>query len=308
MRQARVITIGSRGSRLALCQTQQIVRRLQDLHPQFRFVIKQITTQGDELRDTPLSSFGGKEVFVKELEVALLAGEIDLAVHSFKDLPLDLPQGLEIASVTRRENAQDVLISAKADSMSQLPTGASIGTGSLRRAAQLKAFRPDLDVGDIRGNIGTRLRKVSSGQFDGIILAAAGLIRLGWEDQITEYLPIDTCLPAVGQGALAIEVREGDGEIKQLVSFLNHELTRQAIAAEQAFLRFLGGSCHTPIAALGRINIGTLELDGMVATPDGGKLLRAKVKGSAELPEAAGILLGEKLTALGAREILGGAS
>jgi len=301
MRSARVVTVGSRGSLLAFCQTQQIVRRLQDLHPQCKFVIKQITTQGDELKDIPLSSFGGKEVFVKELEVALLAGEIDLAVHSFKDLPLNLPQGLEIASVTRRENAQDVLISAKADSLSQLPPGASIGTSSLRRAAQIKAFRPDFDIRDIRGNIDTRLRKVSGGHFDGIILAAAGLIRLGWESRITEYLPLDICLPAVGQGALAIEVREGDGEIKQLVSFLNHELTRQAIAAEQAFLGLLGGGCRTPIAAFAQISNGTLELDGMVATPDGGKLLRARMAGSPELPEAAGILLGEKLVALGAR-------
>jgi len=306
MRQTRVITIGSRGSRLALCQTQHITNRLQDSHPQSKFVIKQIRTKGDELKETPLSRFGGKEVFVKELEVALLAGEIDLAVHSFKDLSLQLPQGLEIAVVSQREDARDVLVSVKANSLSQLSPGASIGTSSLRRAAQIKAFRPDLDVGDIRGNIDTRLRKVSSGQFDGIILAAAALIRLGWADQITEYLPMDICLPAVGQGALAIEVREGDEEIKQLVSFLNHEPSREAIAAEQAFLRFLGGGCHTSIAAFGQINSGVLELDGMVSTPDGGKLLRAKVKGGAELPEEVGSLLGEKLIALGAKEILGG--
>lgn len=306
MREAKVITVGSRGSRLALCQTQHIVSRLQNFYPQFRFVIKRIRTKGDELKETPLSRFGGKEVFVKELEVALLAGEIDLAVHSFKDLSLQLPQGLEIAAVSEREDARDVLVSMKANSLSQLSPGASIGTSSLRRAAQIKAFRPDLDVGDIRGNIDTRLRKVSSGQFHGIILAAAGLIRLGWEDQITEYLPMDICLPAVGQGALAIEVREGDEEIKQLVSFLNHEPSREAIAAEQTFLRFLGGGCHTPVAAFGQINSGVLELEGMVSTPDGGKLLRAKVKGSAELPEEVGTLLGEKLVALGAREILGG--
>ena len=305
MRPTRVIIVGSRGSRLALCQTQHIVNRLQKFHPQFRFVIKRIRTKGDELKGTPLSRFGGKEVFVKELEAALLAGETDLAVHSFKDLPLKLSRGLEIAAVTHREDARDVLVS-KANSLSQLPLGASIGTSSLRRATQVKAFRPDLDVRDIRGNIDTRLRKLSNGQFDGIILAAAGLIRLGWEDQITEYLPMDICLPAVGQGALAIEVREGDEEIKQLVSFLNHELTRQTIAAEQAFLHFLGGGCHTPIAAFGQIDSRVLELEGMVSTPDGGKLLRAKIKGSAELPEETGILLGEKLVALGAREILGG--
>jgi len=194
----------------------------------------------------------------------------------------------------------------KANSLSQLPRGASIGTGSLRRAAQLKSFRPDIDVRDIRGNIDTRLRKVSSGQFDGIILAAAGLIRLGWEEQITDYLSMDICLPAVAQGALAIEVREEDEEIKRLVSFLNHKATRQAITAEQVFLRCLGGGCHTPIAAFGQINSGVLELEGMVSTPDGGKLLRMRVKGSAELPEEVGSLLGEKLVALGAREILGG--
>jgi len=306
MRQTRVIIIGSRGSQLALCQTQHIVNRLQDLHPQFRFVIKRIRTKGDEHSSQPSFYFEEKGEFVMELEEALLSGEINLAVHSFKDLPLDSPEGLEIAAVNQREDARDVLVSMKANSLSQLPRGASIGTGSLRRAAQIKAFRPDLDVVDIRGNLDTRLRKVSSGQFDGIILAAAGLIRLGWEEQITEYLSMDICLPAVAQGALAIEAREGDEEIKRLVSVLNHEPTRQATTAEQAFLRCLGGGCRTPIAAFGQINGGTLELEGMVSTPDGGKLLRARVKGSAELPEEVGSLLGEKLVARGGREILGG--
>ncbi len=306
MRQTRVIIIGSRGSQLALCQTQDIANRLQNLHPQLSFVIKRIRTRGDELSSEPSFCFEGKGEFVRELEAALLAREINLAVHSFKDLPLELPEGLEIAAVNQREDARDVLVSMKANSLSQLPHGASIGTGSPRRAAQIKVFRPDLDVVDIRGNLDTRLRKVSSGQFDGIILAAAGLIRLGWEEQITEYLPMDICLPAVAQGALAIEVREGDEEIKRLVSVLNHEPTRQATTAEQVFLRFLGGGCRTPIAAFGQISSGTLELEGMVSTPDGSKLLRARVEGSAELPEEVGSLLGEKLVALGGREILGG--
>lgn len=306
MRQTKVIIIGSRGSQLALCQTQHIFNRLQAFHPQLRFVIKRIRTKGDELAREPSSRFEGKWDFVRELEAALLAGEIDLAVHSFKDLPVNLPQGLEIASVSQREDARDVMVSMKANSLSQLPRGASIGTSSLRRTAQLKFFRPDLDIRDIRGNIDTRLRKVSSGQFDGIILAAAGLIRLGWEEQITDYLSMDICLPAVAQGALAIEVREEEEEIKRLVSFLNHKATRQAITAEQVFLRCLGGGCHTPIAAFGQINGGVLELEGMVSTPDGGKLLRMRVKGSAEIPEEVGSLLGEKLIALGAREILGG--
>lgn len=306
MRQTRVIIIGSRGSQLALCQTQHIVNRLQDLHPQFRFVIKRIRTKGDEHSSEPSFCFEEKGEFVRELEEALLAGEINLAVHSFKDLPLELPEGLEIAAVNQREDARDVLVSMKANSLSQLPRGASIGTSSPRRAAQIKAFRPDLDVVDIRGNLDTRLRKVSSGQFDGIILAAAGLIRLGWEERVTEYLSMDICLPAVAQGALAIEVREGDEEIKRLVSVLNHEPTRQATTAEQVFLRCLGGGCRTPIAAFGQINSGTLQLEGMVSTPDGGKLLRAKVEGSAELPEEVGSLLGEKLIARGGREILGG--
>ena len=307
MKQPRVIIIGSRGSQLALCQTQHIVNRLQDLHPEFRFVIKQIRTKGDEHSSQPSFCFEEKGEFVMELEAALLAREINLAVHSFKDLPLELPKGLEIAAVNQREDARDVLVSMKANSLSQLPHGASIGTGSPRRAAQIKAFRPDLDVVDIRGNLDTRLRKVSSGQFDGIILAAAGLIRLDWAERITEYLSMDICLPAVAQGALAIEVRKGDKEIKRLVSVLNHEPTRQATTAEQAFLHFLGGGCRTPIAAFGQINSGILELEGMVSTPDGSKLLRARVKGSAELPEKVGSLLGEKLVALGGREILGGA-
>jgi len=257
MRQTRVITIGSRGSQLALCQTQHIVNRLQDLHPQFRFVIKRIRTKGDEHSSQPSFYFEEKGEFVMELEEALLSGEINLAVHSFKDLPLDSPEGLEIAAVNQREDARDVLVSMKANSLSQLPRGASIGTGSLRRAAQIKAFRPDLDVVDIRGNLDTRLRKVSSGQFDGIILAAAGLIRLGWEERITEYLSMDICLPAVAQGALAIEVREGDKEIKRLVSVLNHEPTRQATTAEQAFLRCLAVAAALPLLPLAK---STVEL------------------------------------------------
>lgn len=308
MRQPRVIIIGSRGSQLALCQTQHIANRLQELHPQFRFAIKRVRTKGDELSNNPSFCFEGKGEFVRELEAALLAGEINLAVHSFKDLPLDLPEGLEIAAVNQREDARDVLVSMKANSLSQLPPGARIGTGSPRRAAQIKVFRPDLDVGDIRGNIDTRLHKVYSGQFDGIILAAAGLIRLGWEERITEYLSMDICLPAVAQGALAVEIREGDKEIKRLVSVLNHKPTMQATTAEQVFLRFLGGGCRTPIAAFGQINSGTLELEGMVSTPDGSKLLRAGVKGNAELPQEVGSLLGEKLVSLGGREILGGAT
>jgi len=306
MRPTGVIIIGSRGSQLALCQTQHIVNRLQDLYPQFTFVIKRIRTKGDEHSSKPSFGFEEKGEFVRELEEALLAGEINLAVHSFKDLPFDHPEGLEIAAVNQREDARDVMVSMKANSLSQLPRGASIGTSSPRRAAQIKAFRPDLDVVDIRGNIDTRLRKVSSGQFDGIILAAAGLIRLGWEARITEYISMDICLPAVAQGALAIETREKDEEIKRLVSVLNHEPTRQATTAEQVFLHCLGGGCRTPIAAFGQINGETLELEGMVSTPDGGKLLRAGAKGSAELPQEVGNLLGEKLIARGGREILGG--
>jgi hydroxymethylbilane synthase len=267
------------------------------------FRVKKIKTEGDK----SAASFSlGKGMFVKELEMALATEEIDMAVHSFKDVPTPLFSGLTIAAVSQREDARDVLVLGRASSLDELPHGARLGTGSPRRAAQAKAIRPDLTILDIRGNVGTRLEKLRQGYFDGIILAAAGIIRLSLESYITQFLPLNTFLPAPGQGALAVEVRKEDEEIKRLLSPLNHEPTAKAIWAERAFLQFLGGGCHAPIAALGEADDGILKLQGMVATPDGKRLLQLSIEGDARIPEEIGKLLGEKLLEMGAREILDG--
>jgi len=300
----RLITIGTRGSLLALRQTQQVAGQLALVYPQHHFVIKQIKTRGDKAEHLSLSQLEARGMFVKELEISLLGGEIDLAVHSLKDLPLQLSPGLEVAVVSQREDARDVLISRGDRLLADLPEGALLGTSSPRRIAQIKAFRPDLVFGDIRGNVETRLNKVSRGEFDGVILAACGLLRLGWGDKVSQYLSWDICLPQVGQGALAIEVRQEDEEIKQIVLPLDHLPTRQAVTAERALLHSLGGGCHVPIAALGQVDDNTLKLTGMVGSLSGDKLLRAEVAGDVANPEEVGTLLAQKLIAHGAREIL----
>ena len=297
------IALGTRGSRLALLQTQYIANELKRLYPFLSFKVEKIRTEGD--KPSPSVSLG-KGMFVKELEVALVKGKIDMAVHSFKDVPTSLLSGLTIAAVSQREDPRDVLVSRKADSLDMLPHGARMGTGSPRRAAQIKAIRPDLSILDIRGNVNTRLEKLRQGYFDGIIMAAAGMIRLSLDKHITQYLPLHTFLPCPGQGALAVEVRKKDEEMKGLLSSLNHEPTAKAIMAERTFLRVLGGGCRTPIAALGKVEGSVLRLTGMVAAPDGGRLLRADMEGDAGDPEKVGTLLGQKLLEMGAKEILDG--
>jgi hydroxymethylbilane synthase len=299
----RNITLGTRGSKLALLQAQYILGELKHFYPSLDFEVKPIRVKGD--RPSALSSWG-KGMFVKELEVVLLKGEIDMAVHSFKDLPTSLPSGLEIAAVSQREDARDVLVLGRASSLDELPHGARLGTGSPRRAAQAKAIRPDLTILDIRGNVNTRLEKLRQGYFDGIIMAAAGMIRLSLANHITQYLPLHTFLPCPGQGALAVEVRKEDEEIKRLLPPLNHEPTAKAIMAERTFLRVLGGGCRTPIAALGKVDNSVLRLTGMVAALDGKRLLRADMEGDAGDPEKVGMLLGQKLLEMGAKEILDG--
>lgn len=300
----KVVTVGSRGSLLALRQTELVVDKLRRTHPDCLFVIQKIKTKGDQDPDVPLTKFAGKGVFIAELEAALLDGKIDLAVHSFKDLPTQLSPGLRIAAVIERDDPRDVLISASSCPLSQLPQRARLGTGSPRRAVQLKALRPDLEFCHIRGNIDTRCRKLVAQGFDGIILAAAGLIRLGWQDRITEYLSPEICLPAVGQGALAVEVREGDTRIGQLVAAIDHPFTRRAVVAERSFLQGVGGGCHAPIAALGRVVGNILELEGLVASVGGEVVLRGREEGLADNPEEVGKKLAVKLLGMGAREIL----
>lgn len=299
----RKITIGSRGSKLAAVQAELVLAKLREAVPGLEASIVKITTRGDRDDDTPLDNFAQQGIFVKELEKALIDGRIDLAVHSLKDLPTEIPAVLSLAAVTARIDPRDVLVS-RARKLAELATGSKIGTGSLRRSIQLLALRNDLEISGIRGNIDTRLRKVSDGEIDGAIVAAAALIRLGWEDRITEYLPVEHFMPAVGQGALGIEIRSKDEGITSLVSSVNHKPTWRCITAERTFLQSLGGGCRAPIAALGIVSDGVLKLSGMVASADAGQILHATVEGDAQAPEQVGKCLAKKIAEMGALDLI----
>lgn len=299
----RKITIGTRGSKLAVIQAQWVLTNLREAAPGLEASLVKITTRGDRDRGTALDKFAGQGVFVKELEKALIDGEIDLAVHSLKDVPTEIPYGLFLAAATARLDPRDVLIS-RAGKLAGLAPDSKIGTGSLRRSVQLSALRPDLEICEIRGNIDTRLRKVSEGEVDGIIVAAAALIRLGWQDKITEYLPIEYFTPAVGQGALGIEIRSEDEVTASLASAINHEPTWQSVTAERTFLRALGGGCRAPIAALGIVSDGVLKLSGMVASVYGDHILRATEEGNAQAPEQVGKQLAQKMVDIGALDCI----
>jgi hydroxymethylbilane synthase len=263
-----------------------------------------IKTSGDKLLDARLATMGGKGLFVKELEEALLEDEIDLAVHSLKDLPVALPEGLGVGAVMTREDPLDALVSRDGLRFSELPAGARVGTSSLRRQVQLLHRRHDLQIVPLRGNVETRLRKLETLGLDAIVLAAAGLVRLGLQDRMTERLPADVSLPAIGQGAIGIEIREDDARMAALIDGLDDRETRLATTAERAFLRRLGGSCITPIAAFGRIEGDVVHLTGMVASLDGKRMVRKIHRGDASEPEAVGYALAELLLASGAEEIL----
>jgi hydroxymethylbilane synthase len=298
-----VINIGTRGSPLALAQAELTKAALlaahADLQPE-NVTIVPIKTTGDKVQDRTLSEIGGKGLFTKEIEEALLDGRIDLAVHSMKDMPTFLPAGLTIAAMLEREDARDVLISPVADSIANLPKGAIVGTASLRRQAQVLALRPDLKVQPLRGNVGTRLDKLARGEAAATLLALAGLKRLGRVDAATAILSTDAFLPAVAQGAIGIEIRENDPRIAALVAPINHEPTMIAVTAERAMLAVLDGSCRTPIAAHAEIFGTQLRLRGLIALPDGTESHRAEDTGNATLEGAAalGRALGEKLKAL----------
>ncbi len=298
------VTIGTRGSRLALAQTELVAAELRRLYPEIAWHIEVIQTEGDRFRGAPLPVLGGQGVFIKELEEALLDGEIDLAVHSLKDMPTKQPEGLLIAAVLEREDPRDVLISREGLSLRALPKAARVGTGSPRRMAQLLAFRPDLRVLEVRGNVETRLRKLEEGRFDAILLAAAGLVRLGLASHITEPLPCSIMLPAVGQGALALEVREDDAEMQGLVQPLDHKPTRMAVEAERAFLRALEGGCRAPITAYGCVKDKQLLLEGLVARPDGTELFRDRLAGDPRQREELARRLARRLLRQGAEKIL----
>ena len=303
---ARPLVIGSRGSKLALWQAEQARARLHELNPQVEVQIEIIKTTGDVKTD-PLSVIGGKGVFTKELEDALLDGRIDIAVHSLKDLPTILPDGLSIAAICEREDARDALVlrvGSEGGSLMDLPEGAIVGTSSQRRLSQLKALRRDVEVRDLRGNVDTRIRKLDEGQYDAVILASAGLVRLGLQERISARIAIDEMLPAVGQGAIAIETKSDNEFAVQSASRLDHRETRVACLAERAFLQSLGGGCQFPIAAHAILENDLLKLDGLVAKPDGSEILRDSLSGPLDDPEALGSELALHLMKRGAHALL----
>lgn len=298
------IIVGSRASQLALIQTDWVVEQLRQFCPEKEIIIKKIMTRGDKILSSPLARIGGKGLFVKEIEEALLNREIDLAVHSMKDLPTDLPEGLTIGAVTERLDPRDALISKDNHRLDELPPGALIGTSSARRKAQLLSYREDLEVVDLRGNLNTRLKKLQTTSLSAIVVATAGLIRMGLKDRITQIFPTEIMLPALGQGTLGIEIRAGDEEMRVLVGSLNEPDSLTAITAERVFLGAMGGGCQIPIDALGRVQEGTLRLQGVVASPDGRRLIRSETTGPKEEAEERGKDLAKTLIDLGAGEIL----
>jgi hydroxymethylbilane synthase len=293
-----MLVIASRGSQLALWQARWVEAQLAALGHACRIEI--IKTTGDKITDVPLAKVGGKGLFTKEIEEALLDGRADLAVHSLKDLPTELPEGLALAAVPPREDPRDALVGTR---LADLPLGARVGTSSLRRAAQLRKVRPDLQVESVRGNLDTRLRKLDQGQYDAILLAAAGLKRLGWADRIAEILNPAVMCPAVGQGALAIETRAA-GNGFEACAPLDDAATHAAVSAERAVLASLGGGCQVPIGAHATVANGQLRLMAVVASPDGAELIRAEAEGAADCAVALGRALGGELLKQGARAIL----
>jgi hydroxymethylbilane synthase len=298
------IKIGTRGSKLALTQANFVAEKIKKIMPETDIEISVIKTSGDIMQDISLLKIGGKGVFVKEIEDALLSNTIDLAVHSMKDVPTEIPEGLEFAAILQREDARDILASRDNRKIEQMPKGARIGTGSLRRSAQLLDMLPDAVIVALRGNLDTRLRKIETEKLDGVILAAAGMKRMGFVQKITQFLPVELMLPAVGQGALGLEVRTGDSELKRILARINHAPTYTEITAERSFLRCLGGGCRLPIAALGKVEGDKLSLEGLVASPQGAGIIRDKVKGTVFEAEELGKKLAEMILERGGKKFL----
>jgi hydroxymethylbilane synthase len=300
----RVIKVVSRDSALAMWQTNFVVDSLRKVTDQYEFEIVSLKTKGDKVLDVSLAKIGDKGLFTKELEDGLLSGEMDFAVHSLKDIPTVLPEGLQLSAMLTRHNPADVLISEKYDSFDALPQGAKVGTSSLRRKAQLLNKRPDLNIQDLRGNVNTRMRKLKEENFDGIILAAAGVERMEWKESITEELAYDLCLPAVSQGVIAVETRSDDPEIIALVQLIHDKESEICVNAERALLRALEGGCQIPIAGHAHIEGDTVVLDGLVGSIDGKTIIRDQMCGPIELAEEVGKQLAEQLSAKGGKEIL----
>ena len=299
------IRIATRKSPLALWQAEFVKARLQEQHPGLDVQLVAMTTRGDVLLDTPLAKVGGKGLFVKELEMAMLEGRADIAVHSMKDVPMEFPPGLGLAVICQREDPLDAFVSNQYQNLEQLPDGAVVGTSSLRRQCQIRARFPQLEIKDLRGNVNTRLSRLDSGDFDAIILASAGLIRLGMESRIASRLPAELCLPAGGQGAVGIECRTEDRATLELLACLNHPQTHTRITAERALNRHLQGGCQVPIACFSELQEDySLWVRALVGSVDGSVILENEIRGPAESAEQLGIELAEKLLAAGAGDIL----
>ncbi len=298
------IIVGSRGSRLALIQSELVISELKKHYPQIDFKIKKIKTIGDKILDKTLNKIGGKGLFVKEIETALLKGEIDMAVHSMKDVPSEFPKGLQISAITKRKDVRDILITKEGNSFNELKQGAKIGTSSLRREAQLRGLRKDLNIVPIRGNVETRINKIKEMDLDGVILAAAGLIRLGLEDRISESFSPYDIVPAVGQGALGIETREDDSLIKEMVSKINDDSTSLAVKGERRFMTILNGGCHVPVGGFAYIEDEKLKMVGMVSSIDGQRIIKAYGEDEVQNYGKLGSKIAEEVLSRGGREIL----
>ena len=298
------IRIGTRASALALWQAEWVKSELEKKYPGTAVALTKIKTTGDKILDVPLAKVGGKGLFVKEIEEAMLAGEIDIAVHSMKDVPTFFPEGLHLSCITKREDPRDALLTRNKVKFKDLPKGANVGTSSLRRQAQLMNVRPDFVIHQLRGNVDTRLRKLKEGQYDAIILAAAGVKRLGLAENVSEYIAPEISLPAIGQGALGIECRVDDRELNDLIGFFNHADTRTCVTGERALLRRLEGGCQVPIACYGEMKNGDLHLTGLVGSVDGKRIIKDAIEGAPDKAEKLGVTLAEKLLSQGADVIL----
>lgn len=299
-----MLKIATRKSPLALWQAEFVKSKLEDIYPDLKVELVKMTTQGDQILNSPLSKIGGKSLFIKELEVGIMEGRADIAVHSMKDVPYELPQGFEIGAILERESPFDAFVSNDFNSIQDLPVGARLGSCSLRRIVQVKAMRPDLEILDLRGNVNTRLKKLDDGEYDAIILACSGLTRLGFEDRIKQDLSPDDSLPAVGQGALGIEIKANDREISNLIKPLIHKNTQIEVSAERALNATLQGGCSVAIGAFATSKDSKLMLSGMVGNVDSGEIIRIQEHGETSKPVDLGIRAANKLLSLGARELL----
>jgi hydroxymethylbilane synthase len=299
-----LLRIATRESPLALWQANFVKAELEKIHPELNVILVPMTTKGDQILDSPLSRIGGKGLFIKELEVAILENRADIAVHSMKDVPMDFPPGLGLITICEREDVRDAFVSINYHNLNELPLGATVGSSSLRRQCQLKAIRPDLLLKDLRGNVGTRLRKLDEGEYDAIILAGAGLLRLGLKDRITQFIPVDVSLPAGGQGAIGIEARIDDERVKELLAPLQHTPTAVCVMAERAMNAKLQGGCQVPIASLAVLDGESLHLKGLVGKVDGSSILRSEISGASHLAVELGESVADDMLRQGASAIL----